>query len=497
MNYGLAGLLHRSIVAGRRNPRRSVRLTNAQREWLNVSAPLAVFRGGNQIGESYAQAVDVVDFARGVHPTQSHGVPVKIAVASKSWKQMVPLLSKVWDLLPRHEIDPNIRFVSGQGIKGYKEPVIPLVDGPGAGSVIYLYTYDAGTQRLAGSTFHKAYLDEPPPASFFGEMLPRLNAYGGHLRCSFTPTPDAPPQDYMRAMVRKWEDAGRPELGCAGGMYEHHVPLSVDATTPRGGLLDLPWMTEGDIEQFSAALLEHERGMRVRGDWEPVLSGRWLSAYDKACSVHGFRLGRLPGPPAGASLFVGIDHGAGIGKQAAALVAVHQVDTLAPRVWVLDCHVAQGYTTPEQDADAIADMLTRWDLKYEDVDQWVGDRSTNANHFEIKKGNAQLRTFLASRYRIQRSKTKWINTPKKWAGSVRHGFRLLNAIMARRDDKHEDLSHLVVHPRAAVFGTACQEWSGRADDPKKDILDAVRYAVERAVRLGDWSHNLSTVAIYA
>ena len=122
MSLGLAGLLHRSIQAGRRDPRRSVRLTTPQSEWLNVSAPLAVFRGGNQIGKSYAQAVDVVDFARGVHPTQSHGCPVKIAVASKSWKQMVPLLSKVWDLLPRHEVDPNIRFVSGQGIKGYKEP---------------------------------------------------------------------------------------------------------------------------------------------------------------------------------------------------------------------------------------------------------------------------------------------------------------------------------------------------------------------------------------
>jgi phage terminase large subunit-like protein len=458
---------------------------------------MAVFRGGNQIGKSFAQAVDVVDFVRGVHPVQSHKVPVKVAVASKSWKQMVPLLAKIWELLPSHEVDPAIRFVPGQGIKGYKEPVIPLVDGPGAGSVIYLYTYDAGTQRLAGATFHRAYLDEPPPSSFFGEMLPRLNAFGGHLRCSFTPTPDAPPQDYMRTMVERWEDAGRPAKGCAGGMFEHHVPLSVDATTPRGGLLDLPWMTEDDIEQFSASLLEHERGMRVRGDWEPVLSGRWLSAFDKAASVHGFRLGRLPGPPAGASLFVGVDHGAGIGKQAAALIAVHQVDTLAPRVWVLDCHVADGYTTPEQDADAIAEMLTRWGLKYEDVDEWVGDRSTNANHFEIRKGNAQLRTFLAARYRLAKGKTKWINTPRKWSGSVRHGFRLLNAIMARRDEKHPELSHFVVHPRAQLFATAAQEWSGRKDDAKKDILDAVRYAVERAVRLGEWSTNLSTAAIYA
>jgi hypothetical protein len=138
--------------------------------------------------------------------------------------------------------------------------------------------------------------------------------------------------------------------------------------------------------------------------------------------------------------------------------------------------VADGYTTPEQDADAIAEMLTRWGLKYEDVDEWVGDRSTNANHFEIRKGNA---------------------TPRKWSGSVRHGFRLLNAIMARRDEKHPELSHFVVHPRAQLFATAAQEWSGRKDDAKKDILDAVRYAVERAVRLGEWSTNLSTAAIYA
>ena len=62
MTIGLAGLLHRSIEAGKRDPRRSVRLTNPQEDWLRVAAPLAVFRGGNQIGKSFAQAVDVVDF---------------------------------------------------------------------------------------------------------------------------------------------------------------------------------------------------------------------------------------------------------------------------------------------------------------------------------------------------------------------------------------------------------------------------------------------------
>jgi hypothetical protein len=71
------------------------------------------------------------------------------------------------------------------------------------------------------------------------------------------------------------------------------------------------------------------------------------------------------------------------------------------------------------------------------------------------------------------AQTKWITTPRKFAGSVAAGLRLINVLSARRD--------LVVHPRAERFIRACEVFRGAKDDPVKDILDAGRYAIERVV----------------
>lgn len=491
-------LLHILKAAKRtrdRDPLADVRWTDGQTGWFGVQAPLAVWRGGNQLGKSFGQAGDAAMFGRNVHPhDQTHTGPVKIAICSKSWKQMDPLIRKLWDALPDHEKDPHVRYVPGQGIKGYKEPILRLVDGPGAGTEYHFYTYDAGTQRLAGSTFHRAYLDEPSPESFWGEIVPRLNAYGGHLRVSFTPTPDAPPQLYLRAMVQKWEEAGRPAKGCPGGVYEHHTPLTEDVCIPRGGLFELPFMSKDEIESFGAALLPHERAMRLNGAWEPVLRGRWLEYFDPEACVHAFPLGRAPGPPPGSILLVGVDHGSGPGKQAAALIAVDMSNPMRPGVWVMATTVAKGYTTPEQDARAImVDLLRPWGLSYSDVDYWVGDRSTNANHHGVAKGNMQLKQELAQQAGIRMSKAKWIETPKKWHGSVISGFRQINAVMARRRADVGTLSHFLVMPNCKDFITSAQEWRGAKEDPRKDVLDAVRYAVEKAFRLGGVQQDMSTV----
>lgn len=475
-----------------------MRWTDPQRQWLQVTAPIALMRGGNQLGKSVVQAADAAMFARNVHPyDQTHTGPVDILVGSQSWKQFDPFLKKLWESIPDHEKDPKCRYVSGQGIKGYKEPCLKLVDGPGAGSVFYFFTYDAGPKRLAGFTGHRGYLDEPPPEEFWGEFLPRMNVHGGHVRVSFTPTPKAPPQLHFRKMVQVWEDAGRPSGGCVGGCFEHHVVLTPEACIPRGGMYEIPFVTEEDIEQFRMALLPHERMMRINGAWEPVLKGRWLDFFDEEASVHGFRFLVAPGPPRGALLMVGVDHGAGPGKQAAALLAVDVRDQMFPRVWLLGTTVAKGYTTPEQDARAIFDeLLTPWGLKYGDIDEWVGDRSTNPNQYSIKKGNAQLKTHLARIAGIPARKAKWINTPRKFASSVEQGFRNVNAIMARRDDRFKEVSHFVVHPKCKAFIEACHQWRGSKNDPHKDILDAVRYAVERAMVIGDVQHDISSVIGY-
>jgi len=131
------------------------------------------------------------------------------------------------------------------------------------------------------------------------------------------------------------------------------------------------------------------------------------------------------------------------------------------------------------------DLLRPWGLEYSDIDHWVGDRSTNANHHGVAKGNMQLRRELAQQAGIRMKDTKWIETPKKWHGSVTAGFRQMNAVMARRRSDVETMSHFLVMPKCKDFIASAQEWRGAPSDPRKDILDAVRYAIEKAFRLGN------------
>jgi hypothetical protein len=104
-------------------------------------------------------------------------------------------------------------------------------------------------------------------------------------------------------------------------------------------------------------------------------------------------------------------------------VAVDMQDPTRPGVWLLSTTTAKGYTTPEQDARAIfRDLLRPWGLDYDDIDYWVGDRSTNANQHGVRKGNMQIKQELARLAGIRVKEAKWIETPKKWHGSVTHGF---------------------------------------------------------------------------
>ena len=72
------------------------------------------------------------------------------------------------------------------------------------------------------------------------------------------------------------------------------------------------------------------------------------------------------------------------------------------------------------------------------------------------------------------SQTKFIWIPKKFSGSMVYGMRLLNTLMERKD--------VVISPRASDFSDACKVFAGDKRDPAKDVIDAVRYSIERAVK---------------
>ena len=386
---------------------------------------------------------------------------------SFSKEQMEPLMEKLWELLPKDEVSEDVEFQPGCGFRG-KPPRIVFTSGPGAGSVIIFATYKQGSRRAAGGTFDVVVLDEPVEERIWGEIQPRvLHGDPGEIWITFTPTPDSPPLDYLRKMVE------------AGKVQEMVTELSVANVTLEDGRALL---TQEQIDEYGAGLLEVEKDMRLRGGWEVVSTERALDMWGAHCLM-------WTNPPDGALLAVGIDHGAGQGKQAAALLAIIDQHTTTPRVWLMAQTVSEGYTTNDMDAQAIIDMLASRGLTYDDVDVWVGDRATGMNKYDVRKTNKELRYQLARILNRTPEKLKYIDTPHKYQGSVGGGFRVMNSIMGRRDDLHEEgdklgPSHFLVHPSCVAFAQAAQKWRWNPKDRAKDTLDSGRYPVERVCQSG-------------
>ena len=452
-----------ALASGRRKERRAldtVRLTKPQRLFVSDASPEVLWRDGNQIGKSFALAYDIIHRCRGTHPyVKVRKPPINVLVISVSHEQMVPLHEKIWDLAPKDEIDPTAYFTPGRGISG-KPPRLSFTSGPGAGSVIHFGTYKQGATRIAGGTYDLVVCDEPPVESMYGEVRPRVLRRRGHIRIAMTPTPDMPDQTWLRDIVE------------AERIVEHNYGLTEEAVWPEGSLA--PWLRQEEIDEYAAGLLEIERAMRMEGAWEPVISGRWLTGFtDENIS--------LKPPPMGALLGLGIDHGmVQRGKQAMVLAAFVGVNTDRPTVYYLDEYVATGFTTPEQDAAEIVNMLRRNGLAYDDVDDWVGDRPMRSMRHETRKSNNVLRTELAFKLNRKFADTKWIAIPKKFDGSVIYGFRLMNTLCERRTDKGEP--HAFFHPRCTELIEAARRFAGDSRDPHKDVLDAARYITERFIK---------------
>jgi phage terminase large subunit-like protein len=455
--------LDRIVASATTSGRQWVRFTAPQRAFLSRTDAVLLWRGGNQIGKSTALAVDAVDFARGAHiADQTHTPPVRVMVMGPSWEQMEPLMRRIWEVVPRAELDPRNGYDPGRGITG-KPPRLLFASGPGRGSVIQFATYEQGAKRLAGATLHRIVLDEPPPEDVYAEAIPRVLRMQGHVRIGCTPTPGMADLGYLRAKVT------------VGDVPELVVPLTEASCWPEGALR--PWLTQAQIDRQAALWPARERGMRLRGEWEPLAEGAWLSAFDEQCISD-------EAPPPGAWLVVSGDHGTEPGKQRFVLSAMMGHDTDRPRAWFIAEYAPDGFSTPEQDAEGVLGMLRAAGLEYDHVDDWVADRSAQTRDATIKKENARLRAEIARLLRRPAEGLKWIYTPRKYEGSVVDGYRLFNALFARRDERGRP--HGLIHPRCQHLIAAARVFKGREKEPAKDILDGARYGLERAIRRRDW-----------
>lgn len=428
------------------------RMTAPQRAYASSTARKLLWRGGNSIGKSWIHAWDDIHFARGTHPFRPCPKgPRSILIAGYSFAQMDPLLAKLWALLPKHEIDPRLYYQPGNGILGFKVPCIPFISGPGAGSVIYLATYEQGSQRIMGWQGHRLSLDEPPPAAIYEEAIPRLNFHNGDLRITFTPTPDSPPLEYMQLEVEE------------GRVAELQTDYSEAACTVLGGPVPWAWKIQPEIDADIASYMPDSREMRAKGSWTPAIRGRVLELIGEHCWVAtdfprkiAFRIG------------VGIDHGTRPGRQSASLVIEQAGD-----YWILDEWRPGRATTTREDARGILSMLQRWGIPWQAVDLWIGDRATSASFYGEAKSNKDLLEQLAAELRITEKEARAgglkIQTAKKPKGSVRRGMATINSL--------GKLNRLKVHVRAAGFRRCVLEWKGDEASELKDSFDSARYAL--------------------
>lgn len=446
-----------------RDPLRFAAWSAWQREFLADASANRLIRAANQIGKTTVLVADMVHEIRGTNPYRPRRFsgPVNLILLSESLEQMAApgaILAKLWEILPKDEIDPRIYFVPGEGIRGGKIPAIRFIAGPGAGSVISLRTYRQDPKTLAGATVHHVYCDEPMPARTYGELQPRLLRHNGTFTLSFTPTLSMPDQGWARELID------------AGVFREHHARMIPANAWPEG--YARPFLSQERIDEAIKAWPAIEVPMRVDAAWEPVIADRWLTGFSDAAA----RPFTWRDVPSDAQLIVGIDHGLVIGKQWAVLVAIADGDTDRPRYWFVAEAGGAEVSSPDQDAAKILEMLRGVGCEYASVDDWVGDRDTGDGRQLKSKSNALLRVQLWYQSGITSGSpaAKLIATPIKGAGSVHYGLGLINAAFAD--------GRAVIHPRCQALIKAIQSFRGDSRDVHKDVLDAARYAIERGTR---------------
>ena len=448
----LSALASAAHVLGKRahsDPLAYYRPTPPQLRFLQSSRQIKLFRAGNQAGKTWCGVADCIWRCLGSHPyTVVKAAPIEAWVVVVSWEQSLAIQKKIWQLLPKHEVVEETEYTEGRGFRG-KVPIVRFK----SGSVIRIRTVNQGALALAGATIDYVLIDEPPPEAIWSELAARVLRQRG--RIAITLTPIGLPLGWLRKLVEQ------------GEVEDIHTPLTVEATTPIGGR---PLLQRADIDRLEAQVLPQERAQRIHGEWDSGwVEGRVFVMWDPAVMV------RDEAPTGEAQIGIGIDHGKQSGAQTAVMVAITRDEDGEPRITVLDVVSSNGMTTPEEDAAQILQMIRRAGLRWEQIDRWVGDRAAVSRRGGAIKSNALLTQAFEKALKLPiGSFPARIHVAFKPAGSVYHGYRILQAAMLS--------GRFVVHPRAKRLIDDLGKFDGREASDHKHTIDALRYACELVTR---------------
>jgi hypothetical protein len=419
----------------------------------------------------------------GEMPGQPQRDTYTVILAGETWAQLGSTIGYLWSLTGGEDggwWSSKLTFSEGE-LRGKKLQVYDLVGGPHPGSTLRCGTFSAGARRLAGPRADGIVTDEPPKAAVFDELWARLIGRQGRAVIGFTPT--AGTCDDLKYLWRLTDD---PAIGWAGQIQ---VELNLDNCTPRGGLIEVPWTTQAEIDRIEQGTSKVMAPMRMGRSRTPLAEGAYYSAWGPhllldeppAWFTKAIEEGRKRGRGAAMPrIGVGIDHGSKPGAQRAVLSHAWGVGAHT-RIWISDEYKADGRTEAADDARGLIAMLARNGYALEDVDLWVGDRAHAGDWRGGKKSNFRLQQALAEATGIDTRSRGWfeklpealrkMRTPYKRDQSVYEGADIIHRAMLRGPEWY------AVSSRCAALDEDHRAWRGGKNEQAKDGCDGERYVV--------------------
>ena len=433
------------------------RPTYSQKAFLEDNSRLRLLLGGNQVGKTSAACALLIYHCLGRHPYyQVDPPPIEAWIITHSIEQSRTIQAKLWEMIPKDQLHPDVEFIRGKGFRG----VTPLVKWKN-GSIIRIKTANQGL-GLASASCALVVLDEPVPAEVWNECLARTLRGGrgnkaGMMAMTMTPVGNVDVR-YIQEMVE------------SNKISTHRAPLTVKATTPVGLA---PLLTQKQIDDITAGWLPVDRQQRINGDFNTAPAGVIFDQFDPSTMII-----NRPCPPAMYKYAVGIDHGTTPGSQCAVIAAINMEDVQNPEVYILDEYSSGGSATPEDHATGILEMVTRNGIRPEQC-RWTGD----GDHYGSRgnKGVSHMSNLVLMRAmeRVQGLRHRTLQFTIRKAIKKRHSVyfsaSVLYAIMSRKK--------FFVSSRCQTMIQSIQTWtmkresSARSRDPAGHIIDALRYCV--------------------
>ena len=451
---GMAKRLHYLRTRSERDPLSYFVPTPPQKAYLADKSPVKALIGGNQCGKTVATCALLLYHCLDRHPyMRTDPPPIEAWLITHSHEQSRTIQQKLYDMIPKDELDPSCEFIRGKGFRGLA-PVVKFRNG----SIIRIKTANQGL-GLASASCSLVCIDEPVDISTYNELSARVSRGGaggkrGTIALSLTPVGGVD-VTYLRDMIdRKM-------------ISSHKAPLTVEATTPIGlpsGYL----LSQDQIDKIVEGYLPYDRAARVEGSFDVAPQGVIFENFeDEMISTQSV-------PKGGDYRFcIGIDHGSTPGSQVAILSCVDMRDQQNPRVYVLGEYVS-GQAPPEHHAQAILDLLKKYGVDPK-ICKWTGDGEHRGRN-QYRMSNILLMRAFESILGYPPRNLPWtVRQAVKKRHSVYFGASLLHAIMSRR--------HFWIRPECRETIKAIRSWTlGRSQsvnsrNPHGHKIDALRYGL--------------------